>query len=272
MKIGNVSGLLIIITFFFLLNVVTNFLPYFVMFFVGLYIYKKLCYFSPENVHFTIAPKKISGKIIIRCMCIGILLSTTVWGFIALQIVLFSDFVSSQTINSWMSFASRKNETQPLAEFDWYITIIGSFIFLSQSILMGPFIEELYFRGAALQLWVKKYGYIWAVLLSSLFFVLIHPKSSLLFLSVFVHSVIYCILAIKFKHILYSFFAHASYNFSMSILNIMDVNRLVLKDNSIMNNQLLPWSNEFIIMLISMLVMAIILYQYKPNNIAQDIS
>jgi membrane protease YdiL (CAAX protease family) len=208
---------------------------------------------------------KVSSEIIIVCVCVGILLSTTVWGLIALQVLFFSDFISPNTLDSWISYGF-KNEIRPFEEFDLYITILGASVFLSKNILIGPFVEELYFRGAALDLWTKKYGYVWASLLSSLFFVSIHLKTSQLLLCVFLHSFIYCMLAIRFKHIFYAFIAHASFNFSMTIINAMDISGYMFKSRNAMNIQLSSWSGELFAMLLSMLILGILLYQFKPNK------
>ncbi len=92
-----------------------------------------------------------------------------------------------------------------------YVTYSAAFL------VAGPLAEECLCRGILYSPYRKKYGPKWAVILSSLFFVLLHAGSGPLL--AFVLGIILGILYEKTESIIPSIVAHSVYNFLFDVVN-----------------------------------------------------
>ncbi|NHZ80949.1 CPBP family intramembrane metalloprotease [Massilia sp. CCM 8695] len=78
------------------------------------------------------------------------------------------------------------------------------------TVLIGPIIEEIIFRGFILRRLREKYQLSYGILASSFVFGVFHIDQS--FLSSFVHGIIYAILAVRFASLYAPMFVHGAYN------------------------------------------------------------
>jgi len=268
MKIGKLSGLLVIIVFFFLLNVMASTFTYFVMFPIALLLY--VLFYRIENGSTTniFIPAKIDIKNSFMCVFLGLSLSLSVWGLAAVQLLLSVDYLSSETLLEW-GFSNATSSTfapQSFTTAGWEIALVGYLLVFSKTIIAGPFVEELYFRGLALKLWEVKYGKILAIIFSSIFFMLIHLNNPMLLMGVFIHGAVFCLIFYRFKHVFYCFLAHASYNFAITIWNMLGAKDLFFDKKIEQLNTFFTWSTEFSVLALSIFLFAVIFNSTKTTS------
>ena len=89
----------------------------------------------------------------------------------------------------------------------------GSFVLanLFAIAIWVPFVEELFFRGLLLSVWVTHYGEMKSVILVSLIFMLVHSHPGL-YVPVFISSLLISVLFIKTGTVLAPFLSHAAQN------------------------------------------------------------
>ncbi len=87
--------------------------------------------------------------------------------------------------------------------------------------LFIPFFEEILFRGIYFNLFVNSQDFknrIFNLLMNSFIFAIVHFKSNVyMFLSVFVHSIIYGLIYLRTKNIKYPIFLHMIFNVFLMI-------------------------------------------------------
>ncbi|WKZ38350.1 MAG: type II CAAX endopeptidase family protein [Anaerolineales bacterium] len=102
----------------------------------------------------------------------------------------------------------------------WSFNLLGSesplwarWALLAFAWLSSPFLEEPLFRGFAQSIYRQKVGLVWAILLQSGLFALVHPFTSLSWpLSIFATGVVYGLLAKYSRSIWPAALAHIAYN------------------------------------------------------------
>ena len=77
--------------------------------------------------------------------------------------------------------------------------------------------EELFFRGLLLSVWVAYYGEIKSILLTSLIFMLVHSHPGL-YVPVFISSVLISVLFIKTGTVWAPFLSHAGQNLLVAVV------------------------------------------------------
>jgi len=95
----------------------------------------------------------------------------------------------------------------------------GSFVLanLFAIAIWVPFIEEFFFRGLLLNVWVTYYGEMKSIFLVSLIFMLVHSHPGL-YVPVFISSVLISVLFIKTGTVWAPFLSHAAQNLLVAVV------------------------------------------------------
>ena len=95
----------------------------------------------------------------------------------------------------------------------------GSFVIVNlfAIAIWVPLVEELFFRGLLLSVWVTYYGEIKSILLASLIFMLVHSHPGL-YVPVFISSVLISVLFIKTGTIWAPFLSHSAQNLLVAVV------------------------------------------------------
>jgi membrane protease YdiL (CAAX protease family) len=88
--------------------------------------------------------------------------------------------------------------------------------------LVAPFAEELFFRGLALRSLHRRFGSVWAVVLSSAMFALVH-ENPVLFVGLFPLAVILAVLVERFDRLGPALTTHVTYNLATAIVLVAGV-------------------------------------------------
>lgn len=112
--------------------------------------------------------------------------------------------------------AFSKNTIQPYE----HLELSNSYIIFNgiSSLILAPILEELLFRKYMFAKLLEKYSLNWSIIISSIFFSLIHiPSYSNLF-PTFIFGIICCIVYLKTKNILYPIILHFLVNLTVLLL------------------------------------------------------
>jgi membrane protease YdiL (CAAX protease family) len=119
--------------------------------------------------------------------------------------------------------------------------------------IVAPILEEIVFRGILLQFLLKKYSVPTAISITSILFALLHFDKS--FISAFIHSIIFSVLAIRFSSLYAPMLLHGFYNLSVSFLRIFLGVSLIADKNRF--SSISYWAPELIFFAIGLLLLLI---------------
>lgn len=131
------------------------------------------------------------------------------------------------------------------------ITPLAILLEIIATVILGPAVEELIFRGVLLNRLKIRIGVIPAILISSILFGLGHENVGML--SAFIFGVCMCIIYLKTDNILATISLHMINNFVVTILDPLNIDTLIFE---------FPWLG--IITVISIIsTVLLIIYMYK---------
>ena len=88
--------------------------------------------------------------------------------------------------------------------------------------LVAPFAEELFFRGLALQSLFRRFGPVWAVLLSAALFAVVH-ENPLLFVGLFPLALLLGYLVVRFDRLGPAITTHVTYNLGTATVLVFGI-------------------------------------------------
>jgi len=121
--------------------------------------------------------------------------------FLALVFFASIFFLLGKDPSSLKSVQLLKNITHP-----WYYVTF----FFGTLVLLGPLVEEIYFRGILYSSYRRKYGSKIAIFFTTLFFVTIHIGGN--YIEIIIFGIILTILYEKTESLFLTFITHASFN------------------------------------------------------------
>ncbi|SEL00208.1 CAAX protease self-immunity [Colwellia chukchiensis] len=136
--------------------------------------------------------------------------------------------------------------------------------FLVVHTFIAPFVEELMFRGVLLKLWSDKYGYLKAILLTSLLFTLLH--STRFYLDNFILSILLSWIVLQTGTVFYSYVVHATYNLLMWLLEGHNGLLFFANKDSLKLHIFNTWKIEFSLLLLAMIFMPIFVLKFKGKD------
>lgn len=141
-----------------------------------------------------------------------------------------------------------------LVSFDEFYKVRWSFSWLFADMIcvavIGPICEEMVFRGMIFRIFLKRYSVKNAIFFTSVVFSIFHLNRS--FLGSFFHSIIFCILVIKFSSLYAPMVAHGLYNFVTAILRSVFGVSLVADSSKI--GEFSYWKLEFSLLTFGLLL------------------
>lgn len=128
-------------------------------------------------------------------------------GYVVAGLILFIVLVAIVfAIVAVLAPAIDLNQAQDVA-FSFGHSNLGLGISFVATVLLAPIVEELYFRGLMLPAVAKRFGWIFGVLGSSVFFAILHLQANVIIYT-FLLGVVLCFFYIRLKSIIPGIFLH----------------------------------------------------------------
>ena len=140
--------------------------------------------------------------------------STFVWILVGIILVFLGQMVGSLLDKSIFQLTTQSANTSS-AVADAAISPMA----LISIVLLAPLVEEFVFRYAAINILMSKFKKTWSIIISSLFFSIIHFDFPFIF-GYFLIGIILAVVYMRTNRLLVSFVVHASMNLIVVILQI----------------------------------------------------
>ncbi|MFT6208292.1 MAG: membrane protease YdiL (CAAX protease family) [Colwellia sp.] len=186
--------------------------------------------------------KGVSCKKIIITLIIGGLTVPIAFGFNSIEVLTVAQF-SPELANSLWDF--KYADVEFTRNYKLGSNFIVFFTFLVVHSFVGPFVEELTYRGAILPILNQKYSKILALLFTAILFMLLHPPK--VYLDTFVFSLLVGWLTLQTGQLIYAFLIHASYNLLSWLLEGYNVIEMFRNKSPLLLATPTTWVIELII-------------------------
>ncbi|PGV75973.1 CPBP family intramembrane glutamic endopeptidase [Bacillus cereus] len=140
--------------------------------------------------------------------------STFVWILVGIILVFLGQMVGSLLDKSIFQLTTQSANTSSTVA-DAAISPMA----LISIVLLAPLVEEFVFRYAAINILTQKFKQTWSILISSLFFAIMHFDFPFIF-GYFLIGIILAVIYIRTNRLLVSFVVHASMNLIVVIFQI----------------------------------------------------
>lgn len=190
--------------------------------------------------------RNLSGKDVLTALSITPAVIATGIGGWALSVLIEANINPDRTYSAWHLVSE-----SDFREASWSAGWIA--IDTIATVIAGPIMEEIVFRGIVLQSLLKKYSIPVAISITSVLFALLHIDKS--FASALFGSIIFCVLAIRFSSLYAPMLVHGCYNLSISFLRIFSGVSLIADKNRI--SSVSYWLPELILFAIGLLLLLI---------------
>jgi membrane protease YdiL (CAAX protease family) len=192
-------------------------------------------------------------------------------------VISFTPVVIAVGVGSWALLVLIGAEINPDRTYQvWHLMMPSDFqkiewsyswltIHLICATIVAPIIEEIIFRGVVLRALLKKYSVTSAIICTSLLFAFFHLDKS--YLSAFIQSVIFSVVAIRFRSLYAPMLIHGLYNLIVTILKV-SLGLSLLADKSRFSSALY-WLPELALLLAALLACVIYaIYTYRTRGTA----
>jgi len=220
---------------------------------------------TPKLEYRKLMIRPIKFSLVSICIWLSLAKVFLALGLVALQIYITSQFSSSEALELW---DFKQHDSIFGYNKEIFGTAIHNSLFTAISlILVGPIIEELYFRRIILLELTEGYGLLVAVLISSVFWTVIHSYN--IWLHIFISSIVISIVFIATKNILYPIIVHGLSNMMVWIVEGFFGTRLIESKDIDRLDHISEWYLEFGALVVA-IIWVFFLYRKVMSHIANE--
>ncbi|GHF78824.1 CPBP family intramembrane glutamic endopeptidase [Thalassotalea marina] len=195
-------------------------------------------------------------------LVIGVLMVPVSFGLHSIEVLTVAQF-SPDFANSLWDFENSKVTFEKNDKLGSSLATFFTFAIVHS--VIGPFMEELTFRGAILSIWNTKYSKISALILTSLLFTVIHPVKS--YLDIFVFSFFVGWLTLQTRKLIYAYLIHATYNLFSWLLEGYNLLEVFRNKSPLLLSSAKTWTSELTISFLAAIVIAFLVTSLNFHKI-----